>query len=106
MDRDRDIRLDLRNLRLLNWLMKTQYAGWVSNAPREWRKDGFLVERVPVVVTSRYGHNQQMEDSSENMDEEADNWFRDRDWTTVRFLTVAVASHLWSVTTCMRIRTT
>jgi hypothetical protein len=63
-------------------------------APETWKEDGFLVERFPICITSRYGQDQEI-----GIDPEAEgaNWYYDRDFSRIRFLNVAIATHLWYV---------
>lgn len=72
------------------------YKTWVRDAPPVWKGDSFFVDRFPICVTSRYGQDQEIGNSA-NVEEESSNWYRDRDFSRVRFLNVAIATHLWYV---------
>lgn len=67
------------------------YASWVQLAPGDY-KDGFFTDRIPIIVTSTYGQNQRL---GLHPTVESKNWHRDRDFSKVRFMTVALATHLW-----------
>lgn len=71
--------------------MHKGYSSWLRLAPAEYKEDNFFLERVPIVITSHYGQNQQL---GHQPREERDNWNRDRDFSRVRFVTVALATHL------------
>jgi hypothetical protein len=67
------------------------YQEWVHAAPDEWKFDGFLIDNSPIVVTSRYGQNAAIALEG-NSRAEARAWDRDRDYSRIAFLTVAIAT--------------
>lgn len=71
-----------------------QYEAWVKEAPVEYRRDDFFNSRVPVAITSRFGQNQQLAETDDDRRQERLNWRQDRDYTKIRYLTIALASHL------------
>ena len=71
------------------------YIDWVRSAPPEYRNDLFLEDRYPVVITSRYGQNQEIGVHIDDMEEEGLNWYRDRQFSRIRYMSVAIAVHLW-----------
>jgi hypothetical protein len=82
----------LQALQLLDEEICKEYDAWVVGAPEHYTEDGFFQERAPIIITSSYGQNQQLGHLPR---EEEDNWKRDRDFSRVRFMTVALATHLW-----------
>ena len=86
--------MDLRNLHKLNSQIIARYEQWVDDVPNDYTEDGFFNQRHPICITSRYSQNQEMEMDDEHLEEEADNWNRERDFSKVRYLTCAIASHL------------
>lgn len=93
-DSRRKISLKFRSLLDFDREIQSGYHAWVENAPPEWKEDQFFIERFPICVTSRYGQDQDIGDENE-LEEEALNWFLDRDFSRVRFFNVAIATHLW-----------
>ncbi|KAH8980171.1 hypothetical protein EDB86DRAFT_3088142 [Lactarius hatsudake] len=87
----RTIKLNQRNTEKLDELMSEGYEEWVENAPRSWKKDGFLERHSPIVVTSRYGQNVEISEGG-NETREASNWNKERDYSKVAFTTVALAT--------------
>lgn len=79
-------------LNLLDEALRTRYNCWVQRAPEAYTADKFFQDRVPIIVTSSYGQNQPI---GLNPREERENWRRDRDFSRVRFMTIALATHLW-----------
>lgn len=67
------------------------YEQWVQSAPASYKQDSFLQDRYPVAITSRYGQNQEL---GLNIEEEIVNWDRDRNFERIRYVTVAIATHL------------
>lgn len=84
-----DLNIDM--VQLLDREICKGYASWVRRAPAEYKDDNFFIERVPIVITSRYGQNNQL---GHKPVQERGNWKRDRDWSKIRFVTVALATHL------------
>ena len=81
---------DLRNLD--NKLVQG-FSDWVNNAPQNWKLDGFISQNSPVIVTSRYGQNAAIALEG-NRSQEAAAWDRDRDYSKIAFLTVAIATSI------------
>lgn len=65
----------------------------MNEAPEDWRRDGFLVDRSPIVVTSRFGQNARVGIPGHEADEALD-WRLERDYSKVAFLTVAIATSI------------
>lgn len=86
------VSLNLQMLKRLDKALRTEYHSWVETAPSAYKEDKFFQERVPIIVTSSYGQNQRI---GLKPGEERENWQRDRDFSKVRFMTVALATHLW-----------
>jgi hypothetical protein len=92
--RERVVRLKLRKLLDLDRMITNEYENWVREAPEEYREDSFLEDRYPVAVTSRYGQNQELGLQTDDMEEEGINWNRDRQFNRIRYMSVAIATHL------------
>jgi hypothetical protein len=73
----------------LDLLIKTHYESWIANAPRSYR-DAFIRQRMPIVVTSLYGQNQLIMET----EEDSDSWRRQRNYSDVHYMSVAIATHL------------
>ena len=69
------------------------YHDWIKKAPRHYIDD-FFQSRIPIAVTSRFGQNQQLSQSINDREEERINWMRDRDYSRIRYVTLALATHL------------
>jgi hypothetical protein len=89
-----DIQLSLADCRRLDKEMIRGYDTWVTNAPLAYKADGFLAQRVPITVTSRYGQNQDLGMNPANAAETSRNWGRDRDFGRLRYMTIALATHV------------
>jgi len=89
-----DIHLSLPDCIRLDSEIVKRYDAWVTGAPPAYKTDGFLAQRVPITVTSRYGQNQDLGMSPANAAETAGNWDRDRDFQRLRYMTIALATHI------------
>jgi hypothetical protein len=81
-------------MKALDSAIINNYHNWINNAPRQYIEDDFFHSRVPVAVTSRFGQNQQLAKTEDELDEERLNWTRDRDYSRIRYVTLALATHL------------
>ncbi|KAG0697442.1 hypothetical protein DFH29DRAFT_1003759 [Suillus ampliporus] len=91
----RTITLRLQDVLLLNRMMDIQYDDFVANAPASWVKDGWLQQHIPVSVACRYGQNQPIASTDRQaLRVEARNWNLERDYTHIRYLSMAVATHI------------
>jgi hypothetical protein len=52
------------------------------------------LECHPIAITSRYGQNQELAPALGDPDEERTNWERDRQYNRIRYISVAIATHL------------
>jgi hypothetical protein len=97
----RTIGLNFETLSKLHTLLLDGYNDFVSNAPADWKKDGFLLNNKPIIITSRYGQNAciALED---NEDQEANDWNLERDYSKIAYLTFALATSIESVFTFIR----
>ncbi|KAM6489215.1 hypothetical protein JOM56_015385 [Amanita muscaria] len=93
-DSNRRTNLNLNALQRLDDTIRDEYQNWVDEAPLFYLEDDFLTSRVPVAITSRFGQNQQLAESRADRDQEVLNWAQDRDYKRIRYLTIALASHL------------
>ncbi|KAG2742153.1 hypothetical protein P692DRAFT_201809895 [Suillus brevipes Sb2] len=89
------IALRLQDILLLHRLMIEQYDDFVANAPPYWLKDGWLQQHIPVSVACRYGQNQPIASTDQHaLRVEARNWNHERDYAHIRYLSMAVATHI------------
>ena len=70
------------------------YHSWLDDAPRDYIEDNFFKSRVPIAITSRFGQNQRLAESPRDREEELFNWARDRDYSRIRYVTLALATHI------------
>jgi hypothetical protein len=70
------------------------FYGWVRLAPPSYKDDGFLNHRTPIIITSRYGQNQELGSDEEDGAVDAENWEVDRDYGLIRYISVAIATHI------------
>jgi hypothetical protein len=90
---DPTIKLNMELLKELDDLIVAGYDDWVDAAPDAWKCDGFLIDNSPIVVTSRYGQNAAIALEG-NTRAEARAWDRDRDYSKIAYLTVAIATSI------------
>ena len=83
----------MQDLKTLDAKLVAGYHDWVDAAPDHWKTDGFLTKHSPIVVTSCFGQNTAIGLEGEE-DVEAAAWDRDRDFSKVAFLTVAIATSI------------
>ena len=93
-DEHRRINLNLATLKDLDNAIVESYENWIEEAPVSYKQDNFFPARRPVAVTSRFGQNQQLADTEPLRVEERSNWARECDYTRIRFITIALATHL------------
>ena len=91
--KDKVIRLNLENVRSLDDLLVAGFRGWVNRAPAHWKADGFLMDNSPIIVTSCFGQNAAIALKG-NERREAAAWDRDRDYSKIAFITVAIATSI------------
>ena len=77
----------------MNDLIVKGYDDWVDEAPDAWKVDGFLLQRSPIVVTSRLGQNARIATLG-NEAQEAEAWERERDYSKLAFVTFAIATSI------------
>lgn len=87
------IKLNFRELKRLDTLIVEGYHDWVDSAPDQWKVDGFLQNKSPIVVTSRFGQNASIATPG-NESEEASSWQLERDYSKLAFLTFALATSI------------
>jgi hypothetical protein len=90
---DRSIYMNFEDVNNLHRLIVRGYNSWVHNAPPSWKKDTFIASNSPILITSRYGQNASIA-LPNNQHNEADAWDRERDYSNVAFLTVALATSI------------
>jgi hypothetical protein len=83
--------LNLEGVKELDSLIVEGYEGWVRKAPDQWKADGFLERRSPILVTSRFGQNARIAIRG-NEEEEAESWNLERDYSKISYLTFALAT--------------
>jgi hypothetical protein len=69
--------------------IQRHYDRWISDAPVSYKKDSFILERKPIIVTSQYWQNQEMLET----EGDADSWERSRDFSHIHYMSVAIATH-------------
>jgi hypothetical protein len=94
----RTIGLNFETLTKLHTLLLDGFDDFVSLAPAEWKKDGFLQNNKPIIITSRYGQNASIA-LEDNQDQEANDWNSERDYSKIAYLTFALATSIESVFT-------
>lgn len=87
------IELHLVDIKHLHSQMIELWPGFVGDAPDEWKSDGFLESNAPISVTSRFGQDQIICGAG-TAAEEAENWFKERDWQHVAHMTFAIATDI------------
>jgi hypothetical protein len=95
-ERNQSIHLNLRQLKNLDRELCQGFNAWVREAPDTFN-DTFLATRHPVIITSLYGQNQPLSVDQEQDAEASANWSRYRNFSQIKYLTVAIATHLKSV---------
>lgn len=91
--KDKTIRLNMQDVTKLDEELVSGFHDWVQAAPDHWKLDGFLTNSSPIVVTSCFGQNAAIGLEGEE-DVEAAAWDRDRDFSKIAFLTVAIATSI------------
>jgi len=82
----------------LNQCIENEYDDFVRDAPPGWTRDGFLSNNVPITIAVRYGQNQAI---CREPHEEKEHWHRLHNYRNIRTLTVALATHLQQVDSCL-----
>jgi hypothetical protein len=85
--------LNLEKLKKLHQVIRGGFEEWVLEAPESY-KDDFLMDRTPIVITSRYGQNQSIGVQEEDVGIDECNWDLERDFELIRYITVAIATHV------------
>ena len=92
---DKTIGLNFECLKALHNLLLDGYDDWVNDAPPHWKKDGFLQNNKPIMITSRYGQNAGIA-IQDNEDQEAEDWNSERNYSKIAYLTFALATSIES----------
>ncbi|KAG0693691.1 hypothetical protein DFH29DRAFT_382941 [Suillus ampliporus] len=91
----RTISLRLQDAIALDHLIKSEWDDWVADAPSHWTADGWLQQHAPLSIACRYGQNQPIASSDQHaLRVEARNWNMERDYTHIRYLSMAVATDI------------
>ncbi|KAG2335563.1 hypothetical protein BDR05DRAFT_1006676 [Suillus weaverae] len=91
----RVIVLRLQDVLLLDRIVQIQWDDFVANAPGSWLMDGWLQQHIPISVACRYGQNQPIASTDRHaLRVEARNWNHERDYTNIRYLSMAIATHI------------
>ena len=77
----------------LHQLICDNFDDWIMNAPEHYKKDGFILDRKPIIIISQYGQNQEMITIGEGAEQEAESWRRKRDFKHVHYMSIAIATH-------------
>jgi hypothetical protein len=86
--------LPIADIRQFNTLLIQGWLPFVSEAPDEWKEDGFIEEHVPIGVTSRFGQNQPICLPNEELNE-ANIWEAERDYRKVKYVSLSLATDIW-----------
>jgi hypothetical protein len=84
----------LEKLKKLHQEIMRGFEPWVLDAPESYKDDDFLIERTPIVITSRYGQNQSIGMQVQDADADERNWDLERDFESIRYITIAIATHV------------
>jgi hypothetical protein len=90
---DHTIGLNFEALTALHSLLVDGYDDWVDGAPSHWKKDGFLRNNKPIIITSRYGQNASIAVYG-NEEQEAEDWNSERNYSKIAYLTFALATSI------------
>ncbi|KAG2029472.1 hypothetical protein BDR03DRAFT_987731 [Suillus americanus] len=94
-----DLRLD--DLVALHNTIVSDWDEWVAAAPRSWKEDGWLLSRMPVAITCRYGQNQPIANLNARANtEEGKIWNTERSYTNIRYVSIAIATDI----KCVRVK--
>jgi hypothetical protein len=71
------------------------YKPWLQSAPASYTKDHFFTDSFPITITSRCGQNQQIFCATDGLeyDEEDASWSRLCNFSQIKYLSTAIASH-------------
>ena len=90
---DPTVRLNFEDVQSLDHYLVRGYDNWVDGSPDTWKRDGFLQNNSPIIITSRYGQNATIA-LLDNEDQEAEDWHHERDYSKIAFLTFALATSI------------
>jgi|ERR1700692_3333797 hypothetical protein len=88
--------ITLSSARRLHEQIVQCYKPWLESAPVSYTEDHFFTDSFPITITSRCGQNQQIccaTDGPEH-DEEDASWSRLRNFSQIKYLSIAIASHV------------
>lgn len=88
--------LRLQDVRKLHTAIVDHYATWVEGAPRGWFKDTFFKDSRPMVISCLFGQDQPICITGER-NRERNIWKTERDYTLMKYVTVALATNIRSV---------
>ena len=88
--------MPLSKTRQLHHEIGRSYRSWVNDAPTSYTEDGFFVDSFPIAITSRCGQNQRFSHVAKGNDYEKEklSWNKLRDFSQIKYLSLAVASQL------------
>jgi hypothetical protein len=84
--------LSLEHVRSLHAEIQKTYDTW-THGDRSWFKDGFFMDSRPIFVTVRFGQNRNIYPRAA-LAEEASAWELERDYSKMRFVSMALATEL------------
>lgn len=85
--------LRLDDVRKLHEMMTLLYEVWLRNAPQGWFKDTFFTDSKPMAITSLFGQDQPIAVAGHE-ELECENWEAERDYTQIRSISIALATHV------------
>jgi hypothetical protein len=74
-------------------VIKDEWAHFVRDAPHSWKTDKWIQSRSPVGIVAAYGQNLPIHSGNPSA-VDRNYWSASRDYHQVRFLTIALATHL------------
>ena len=95
--------IQLSKAQQLHEKISTSYRPWLAAAPPSYTDDGFFMDSVPIAITSRCGQNQKIGSLTrgEQYNQEIFSWNRRCDFSQVKHVSFALASHVSYVVCCL-----
>jgi len=94
------LNITVSEARQLHNQIVNDYRPWIAEAPPSYTEGGFFTDSVPLAIISCCGQNQQIFSESRKpetqqlYDEEVEAWNRRHDFSQVKYVSLAIASHM------------
>jgi hypothetical protein len=85
--------LDLESTMTLHGIIVSSWSSFVRSAPNHWHADQWLSSVIPMAVVMRYGQDR-LACNWQTRDAEAALWSKERDYTKMRIVSIAIATSL------------